>query len=64
MYIINVTISLQAMNVGDLSERFKLKEKLQCKNFTWFITNIWQELLIFDNGVFAWGSVSIPLAIQ
>lgn len=49
----------QTINAGDLSERFKLKEKLQCKNFTWFITNVWQELSIFDRNVFAWGSVSI-----
>lgn len=49
----------QTINAGDLSERFKLKEKLQCKNFTWFITNVWQELSIFDHNVFAWGSVSI-----
>lgn len=47
---------MEAMPVGDLTERFKLKEKLQCKNFTWLITNIWQELLIFDHEVFAWGS--------
>jgi polypeptide N-acetylgalactosaminyltransferase len=51
-------VLFQAMSVGDLSERFKLKEELQCKNFTWLITNIWQELLIFDHEVFAWGSVS------
>ncbi|VDI28998.1 polypeptide N-acetylgalactosaminyltransferase [Mytilus galloprovincialis] len=47
---------MATINAGDLSERFKLKEKLQCKNFTWFITNVWQELSIFDHNVFAWGS--------
>lgn len=51
-------ILFQALDPGDLTERFKLKERLQCKNFTWFITNIWQELAIFDYNVFAWGSVS------
>ncbi|XP_063447802.1 polypeptide N-acetylgalactosaminyltransferase 1-like [Mytilus trossulus] len=47
---------MATIDAGDLSERFKLKEKLQCKNFTWFLTNIWPELFIFDDNVFAWGS--------
>lgn len=49
----------QNMDVGDLTERLIIKERLQCKNFTWFLTNIWPELTIFDKDTIAWGSVSI-----
>lgn len=46
------------MSVGDLSERFELKEKLKCKNFTWYIKNVWPELAVLNEDTRAWGSVS------
>ncbi|XP_064608426.1 polypeptide N-acetylgalactosaminyltransferase 1-like isoform X2 [Liolophura sinensis] len=48
------------IDVGDLTKRIKLKEKLQCKNFTWFIDNVWPELNVFDRNAKAWGSVQNP----
>lgn len=48
---------MENMDVGDLTERLQIKEKLQCKNFTWFLTNIWPELTIFDRDALAWGSI-------
>eukprot|EP00062_Callorhinchus_milii_P024113 gi/632983695/ref/XP_007908773.1/ PREDICTED: polypeptide N-acetylgalactosaminyltransferase 6 [Callorhinchus milii] len=31
---------------GDLTSRFQLKERLQCKNFTWFLQNVYPELFV------------------
>lgn len=47
---------MKNMDVGDLSERLTLKEKLKCKNFTWYLKNVRPELLVYDKNVFAWGS--------
>uniref|UniRef100_A0A914KX85 Glycosyltransferase 2-like domain-containing protein n=1 Tax=Meloidogyne incognita TaxID=6306 RepID=A0A914KX85_MELIC len=37
--------SAKRIDPGDLTERFKLKEKLQCKPFDWFIENIEPDLM-------------------
>ncbi|KAJ3586624.1 hypothetical protein NHX12_013020 [Muraenolepis orangiensis] len=33
---------------GDISERLRLRDTLQCKNFTWFLTNIYPEVFVPD----------------
>lgn len=51
-------IALQALDVGDLTERKAVKSRLHCHNFTWYLDNIWPELTVYDRDVIAWGSVS------
>ncbi|KAG8510392.1 Polypeptide N-acetylgalactosaminyltransferase 3, partial [Galemys pyrenaicus] len=33
---------------GDLSKRFEIKHRLQCKNFTWYLNNIYPEVYVPD----------------
>ncbi|XP_061040615.1 polypeptide N-acetylgalactosaminyltransferase 3 isoform X2 [Eubalaena glacialis] len=33
---------------GDLSKRFEIKHRLQCKNFTWYLNNIYPEAYVPD----------------
>lgn len=33
---------------GDLSKRFEIKRRLQCKNFTWYLNNIYPEAYVPD----------------
>ena len=49
---------MQSIDAGDISERLKVKEKLQCKPFDWFMNNVWPDLLMYEENTRAWGWVS------
>ncbi|XP_046584881.1 polypeptide N-acetylgalactosaminyltransferase 13-like [Haliotis rubra] len=55
-YVYQSYPDMEGLDVGDISNRLHLKEQLKCKDFSWYIDNVWPELLMYDVGVVAWGS--------
>ena len=49
---------LKGKKAGDLRSRFKLKQKLKCKSFRWYLDNIFKgNKFIYDQKVLAFGTV-------
>jgi len=48
---------LKTVDYGDVTERKKLREKLQCKDFKWYLENIVPEKFILDEDSIAYGRV-------
>ncbi|XP_067665047.1 polypeptide N-acetylgalactosaminyltransferase 1-like isoform X2 [Haliotis asinina] len=54
-YVYEYFPAMKNLDAGDLSERVKLRERLKCRDFGWFLDNVWPELFPYAENVFAWG---------
>ncbi|PVD19976.1 hypothetical protein C0Q70_20470 [Pomacea canaliculata] len=49
---------MKELDVGDLTERLLLKKNLGCRNFSWFLKNVWPELYPYNDNATHWGGVT------
>ena len=45
----SATTGMDTLSPGDLTERLELKNKLMCKDFSWYLTYVYPELEIPDS---------------
>nr|CDJ89781.1 Glycosyl transferase and Ricin B lectin domain containing protein [Haemonchus contortus] len=50
-------MGLKDLDVGDLTERKQLRERLKCKSFKWYLDNVIPEKFVPDENVYAYGHV-------
>ncbi|XP_013771905.1 polypeptide N-acetylgalactosaminyltransferase 1-like [Limulus polyphemus] len=51
---------LKSINFGDITKRLELRDKLKCKDFGWYLKNVYPQKFIVDENVFAFGRVRNP----
>ena len=50
---------LQKENIGSVENRKALREKLNCKDFAWYLKNVIPQKFVLDEGVQAYGRVRV-----
>ena len=53
---------IKSRNYGDISERLALRKKLECKDFHWYLTNVYPELPKPNENLYHGGEVSVVCA--
>lgn len=53
-------LDLKGKDVGDLSERRALRQKLRCKSFKWYLQNVAKNKFVLDENVAAFGALRNP----
>ncbi|RUS90036.1 hypothetical protein EGW08_002223, partial [Elysia chlorotica] len=56
-FVHSIDPEMETLDVGDLTDREDIKSKLKCKDFKWYLDNVWPELNIYDETVQHWGMV-------
>ncbi|XP_044274177.1 probable polypeptide N-acetylgalactosaminyltransferase 8 [Varanus komodoensis] len=60
-YAWNVPIENPGINYGDVSSRKKLREKLNCKSFDWYIKNVYPNLVL-QTAIVGYGTIKNELS--
>lgn len=49
---------------GDVSKRLELRQRLQCKNFSWYLKNVYPEVFLPDLNPLQFGAVSVRVCTR
>ncbi|XP_076361409.1 polypeptide N-acetylgalactosaminyltransferase 1-like [Tachypleus tridentatus] len=51
---------LKSIDFDDITKRLELRDKLKCKDFGWYLKNVYPQKFVVDENVFAFGRVRNP----
>lgn len=64
MIFAHIRFDLKKKEHDDITDRLALRTKLKCKNFKWYLENIYPELEIPDDNYLATGEVSFFILLR